>query len=173
MEPTISLPSPQPPQPLFRTPGGLLNDKENMPKSGANRKRSHSAPNSHTFLKTLPTPPLHHNANESYVANVVDDHCLRCVLLWAGDKFLKKISEKREQTSVAAMRLVTRRTSDYWARNLKETTLLAEANIYSCDPLTLDHRLIRGTEIKVWLFEWWRSHIKGIRTVDVVMSSWQ
>uniref|UniRef100_A0A1I7WQQ7 G_PROTEIN_RECEP_F1_2 domain-containing protein n=1 Tax=Heterorhabditis bacteriophora TaxID=37862 RepID=A0A1I7WQQ7_HETBA len=49
MEPTISLPSPQPPQPLFRTPGGLLNDKENMPKSGANRKRSHSAPNSHTF----------------------------------------------------------------------------------------------------------------------------
>uniref|UniRef100_A0A1I7WQN8 Uncharacterized protein n=1 Tax=Heterorhabditis bacteriophora TaxID=37862 RepID=A0A1I7WQN8_HETBA len=60
--------------------GGLLNDKENMPKSGANRKRSHSAPNSHTFLKTLPTPPLHHNANESYVANVVDDHCLRCVL---------------------------------------------------------------------------------------------
>uniref|UniRef100_A0A1I7XBN2 Uncharacterized protein n=2 Tax=Heterorhabditis bacteriophora TaxID=37862 RepID=A0A1I7XBN2_HETBA len=80
MEPTISLPSPQPPQPLFRTPGGLLNDKENMPKSGANRKRSHSAPNSHTFLKTLPTPPLHHNANESYVANVVDDHCLRCVL---------------------------------------------------------------------------------------------
>uniref|UniRef100_A0A1I7WJT2 WH1 domain-containing protein n=1 Tax=Heterorhabditis bacteriophora TaxID=37862 RepID=A0A1I7WJT2_HETBA len=80
MEPTISLPSPQPPQPLFRTPGGLLNDKENMPKSGANRKRSHSAPNSHTFLKTLPTPPLHYNANESYVANVVDDHCLRCVL---------------------------------------------------------------------------------------------
>uniref|UniRef100_A0A1I7XBT3 Uncharacterized protein n=1 Tax=Heterorhabditis bacteriophora TaxID=37862 RepID=A0A1I7XBT3_HETBA len=72
MEPTISLPSPQPPQPLFRTPGGLLNDKENMPKSGANRKRSHSAPNSHTFLKTLPTPPLHHNANESYVANSCD-----------------------------------------------------------------------------------------------------